>query len=223
MKTLKILGIFLLYPDEEWISECPHMMDILSKEMWLDKKNVALLREFCHQLQKQDILSLQETYVGLFDRTPSLSLHLFEHVHGDSRDRGQALVDLQNIYAEHNLEIEARETPDHLPLFLEYLSILTLEEAVDHLKVVATIFSILGSRLENRKSIYASLFKALEALAEQKPNKKLISKALAEDKGAALNQFELDHAWEEQLAFSQPSENPCNNRCKLDLRKDTLR
>lgn len=222
MKTLKILGVFLLYPEETWISECSHMVDILRKEQWLDEKNVSLIKAFCDHLQGIDLLTLQETYVTLFDRTPSLSLHLFEHVHGESRDRGQALVDLQNIYREQDLEMTVCETPDYLPLFLEYLSVISIEEAREQLKIVATIFSILRSRLEKRKSSYAALFKALEDLADQKPNKRLISRALEDDEGSELSQFDLDRAWEEQFALSQSGDKTCEKPCQSALRKENL-
>ena len=69
-----------------------------------------------------DLYDLQERYVLLFDRTRSLSLHLFEHVHGESRDRGQAMVDLKALYERHGLHMSSSELPDHLPLFLEFLS-----------------------------------------------------------------------------------------------------
>ena len=86
------------------------------------------------ELANGDLYDLQERYVLLFDRTRSLSLHLFEHVHGESRDRGQAMVDLQEQYARANLEVSAAELPDFLPLFLEYLSTLPAKEACETLE-----------------------------------------------------------------------------------------
>ena len=74
------------------------------------------------ELATGDLYDLQERYVLLFDRTRSLSLHLFEHVHGESRDRGQAMVDLKALYERHGLLMSSSELPDHLPLFLEFLS-----------------------------------------------------------------------------------------------------
>ena len=50
-----------------------------------------------------------------------LSLHLFEHVHGESRDRGQAMVDLKAMYENAGLFV-TRELPDYVPLLLEFLS-----------------------------------------------------------------------------------------------------
>jgi nitrate reductase delta subunit len=92
-------------------------------------------------LEQRDLLDLQEDYVALFDRTPSLSLHLFEHVHGDSRDRGQAMVDLMKVYEEAGLFIDTEETPDYLPLFTEYLATLSSQEASDTVGGVVNIIS----------------------------------------------------------------------------------
>src|SRR5208337_1433321 len=87
----------------------------------------ALLEEF----KGRDLYDLQERYVQLFDRTRSRSLHLFEHVHGESRDRGQAMIDLKAQYEQHGLSISAAELPDFVPLFLEYLSTLPLAAACE--------------------------------------------------------------------------------------------
>ena len=105
----------------------------------------------------------------LFDRTRSLSLHLFEHVHGESRDRGQAMIDLKTQYEQHNLFMSAAELPDFLPLFLEYLSVLPAAEACETLGQPAHIFAAMAERLRKRKSAYEAVFRALVALATAKP------------------------------------------------------
>ena len=99
MRTLKILGFFLTYPAEthrEVLDECRMF---LKKENWLPERSLLDLERFMQQFEARDLLDLQEDYVALFDRTPSLSLHLFEHIHGDSRERGQALVDDLRLFA----------------------------------------------------------------------------------------------------------------------------
>ena len=67
-------------------------------------------------------LEAQAKYDSLFERGRSLSLWLFEHVHGESRDRGQAMVDLMAQYDMAGFEINAKELPDYLPMYLEFLS-----------------------------------------------------------------------------------------------------
>ena len=126
-----------------------------------------------HRLLKElaagDLYDLQERYVLLFDRTRSLSLHLFEHVHGESRDRGQAMVDLKAQYEKAGLEQDSTELPDFLPLFLEYASTLPATEARDALAQPAHIFAAMAERLRKRRSAYEAVFRALVALSAAKP------------------------------------------------------
>ena len=201
MRTLKILGFFLTYPAEthrEVLDECRMF---LKKERWLPEKSLLALERFMQQIEARELLDLQEEYVALFDRTPSLSLHLFEHIHGDSRERGQALVDLANVYAEAGLMINTDETPDYLPLFLEYVSTLPADEMQDNLGSVVNILSAFGERLKNRDSDYASIFESLIEAASKKPDPKAVEKALKKSTGEAYDLEQLDKEWEEQFAF----------------------
>jgi nitrate reductase delta subunit len=147
-------------------------------------------------------MDAQEDYVSLFDRTPSLSLHLFEHVHGDSRDRGPALVDLDSLYRERGLENLSEHTPDYLPMFLEYLSLLPVEEARETLDGAVDVIAVIGERLKKRGSAYAVLFDALEEAASRKPDPKKLQGALKADEGLPMSAEEMDKAWEEQFAFA---------------------
>ena len=145
MRTLKILGFLLTYPSElhkEVLDECRMF---LTDEKWVSKDALHSLDRLFDEMRKADTLDLQESYVALFDRTPSLSLHLFEHIHGDSRARGQALVDLTKVYEEAGLLINTEETPDYLPLFLEYVSTLPPEDTKENLSSVVNILSAIGN------------------------------------------------------------------------------
>src|SRR5262249_21347796 len=117
-------------------------------------------------LTTHDIYDLQERYVALFDRGRATSLHLFEHVHGESRDRGQAMADLLALYGEHGLEFAANELPDYLPLFLEFLSLLPRAEARSLLAEPAAILRALADRLARRDAGYAAVLGVLAELAQ---------------------------------------------------------
>lgn len=119
-----------------------------------------------HQLTGEDLLDAQAAYSELFDRGRATSLLLFEHVHGESRDRGQAMVDLLAQYERHGLILDSRELPDHLPLYLEYLAQLPQEEALRGLRDVAPILALLHARLQQRDSRYALLFELLLNLGQ---------------------------------------------------------
>jgi nitrate reductase delta subunit len=148
------------------------------------------------------ICSMQPgSYVALFDRGRALSLHLFEHVHGESRDRGQAMVDLRDRYEAQGLEIAAKELPDYLPLFLEYLSVLPPAQAAEELAQPGVIISALAQRLEEKATPYAAPMRILADLAGAGGEAFEIAPADDPDDLAAL-----DAAWEEeQVRFDSPA------------------
>ncbi|WP_153448493.1 nitrate reductase molybdenum cofactor assembly chaperone [Vibrio algicola] len=140
-------------------------MKDISEMLFLSPAQMSRLYTFIEELTEQDLLDAQSNYIELFDRGRSLSLLLFEHVHGESRDRGQAMIDLMEQYKTAGLQIESIELPDYLPVFLEYLATLAREEAVQGLADIAPILALLGARLEKRDSLYSSLFTLLLELS----------------------------------------------------------
>jgi len=201
-RTPKALGLLLGYPSAELVMACPEIRTLLAEEGWIPPEARAALEPLLTRLETDDLLDLQEDYTGLFDRTPSLALHLFEHVHGDSRDRGQALVELDVLYREVGLHNASEHTPDYLPLFLEYLSALPSDKAREDLAGAINVIGALRARLENRETAYAAVFRALEAMSAARPDPVLLEKALKADSGRPRTQEELDAAWEEQFAFA---------------------
>ena len=129
MKTLKVLSALISYPTVELTAAASELRGVLAVEGLLPKPIRADIEALIDDIAGADLLDAQERYILLFDRTRSLSLHLFEHVHGESRDRGQAMVELLKLYSAHGLELTAKELPDHLPVFLEFLSTLPDAEA----------------------------------------------------------------------------------------------
>jgi len=156
------------------------------------------------ELATGDLYDLQERYVLLFDRTRSLSLHLFEHVHGESRDRGQAMIDLKAQYEQVGLAMSAAELPDFVPLFLEYLATRPLREACQTLGQPAHIFAALAERLRKRSSSYEAVFRALVALADAKPKADAVSALLQEPDPDASDLAALDAAWEDEPVHFGP-------------------
>ena len=122
MKTLKVLSALLSYPTAELIAAVGEFEGVLDQEQLLSKSERAALRVLIADLAAADLVDAQERYIMLFDRTRSLSLHLFEHVHGESRDRGQAMVDLIKVYEDGGYMPTSKELPDFVPLFLEFAS-----------------------------------------------------------------------------------------------------
>jgi nitrate reductase delta subunit len=176
------------------------------------------LRSLIGEIANHDIYDLQERYVLLFDRTRSLSLHLFEHVHGEGRDRGQAMVDLMNLYGEHGLSIGAAELPDYLPLFLEFLSTRPLAEACDLLEQPAHIIAAIGERLRKRDSAYAAVFDALVSLSVLQPRDADVLALLGEPDNDPDDFAALDQAWEDAPVTFGPEAAGCKDDLIARLR-----
>ncbi len=161
MRTLKALAVLLHYPTEEVLQHSHELADLIGRDGRVASGTRRALADLLHRLSCADLFDVQAEYVGLFDRSRALSLHLFEHVHGESRDRGQAMVELSEIYRKHGFDIEANELPDYLPMFLEFCSLLPEEDARDWLQQSAHLLQLLHGRLTQRESDYAVVLQAL--------------------------------------------------------------
>lgn len=209
MRTFKILGLLLSYPKQDLIDNLEAIEDVLKQEDFLPKRSMKKMLRFIKYLQQTDLYELQEDYVDLFDRGRSHCLHMFEHIHGESRDRGQAMVNLIESYADRGFYMQEGELPDYLPLFLEYLTTLPAEEAVDLIGDPVNVIATIGVRLKKRDSLYHILFEALETLAKVKPDAAVIAEAKAEKlKEQTLD--ELDEEWEEAEAFDHSKDCSAN-------------
>ncbi len=165
MKTFRALAALLAYPEAELLAALPELAEVLQAERALARPARSDLAGLIEELGREPLIASQECYVARFDRSRALSLHLFEHVHGESRDRGQSLVDLAATYRTRGMAVAGNELPDYLPAFLEFLSLLPAREAGALLGETAGILRALGERLAGRGSRYAAVFAALLAIA----------------------------------------------------------
>lgn len=198
--ALKALGALLTYPDEVLLAAIPELRAVLDAASSVPDHLKPRLRSLLDTLETTDPFELQEAYVGLFDTGRSTSLHLFEHVHGESKDRGQALVDLKAHYEALGLTLVPEELPDYLPAFLEFCSLLEPTDAADFLASTATILEALAQRLNDRGSPYAAVFPVLLALAAD---------AASHPLPAVRPEGDLDTEWAEEPAFSTPVPGAC--------------
>lgn len=200
--TYRALAVVLSYPTNETAALMPAVRSALEGERLVPGSVLRRLSPLLDQLSSFDLYDAQSGYVDLFDRTRSLSLQLYEHVHGESRDRGQAMVELLKLYSSRGLELTSKELPDHLPVFLEFLSQQPANEAAALLGEAAHVLEALRERLKKRKSAYAHVFEALLALADAERNPEAL-KALLQEPDEDPNDLEaLDKAWaEEQVTF----------------------
>ena len=200
-RTYRALAALISYPTEALQAATGEIAAVLAEEGLVPAPQRAAIDGLLAELAEHDIYELQERYFALFDRSRTLSLHLFEHVHGESRDRGQAMADLIELYRGHGLEPTAGELPDFLPLFLEFLSLLPGHEARALLAEPAGILQTLADRLATRKSAYAAVFEALATLANAPAID--LPDTSAEDPDDLVA---LDAAWEEAAVHFGPGE-----------------
>lgn len=197
MKTFKVLSLLLCYPESEWLAALPELEDALAAEADFNADAAARLAPLFALLRESKLIALQENYVATFDRNPSHSLHLFEHIHGESRDRGQAMVDLIEAYRKNGFELASRELPDYLPLLLEYLSQRPQDEARDWLHHVSHIVGLLAARAGERNSPYALLLEVLVEYAEGNLELGALRRRASEEPRDDTHEA-IDALWEEE-------------------------
>lgn len=220
LKTYKILSALLSYPTAELQEAAPTFPALLLREGIVPQSAMKELLPLIQDVAERDLLDLQSRYVLLFDRTRSLSLHLFEHVHGESRDRGQAMVDLKAHYDRHGLDISASELPDYLPLFLEFLSTLPKDEAREMLGQPIEILAALLERLRKRHSIYAGALLTLIAIADKRAKDETVAELLSNPDDDPNDFQALDKAWEEEPVTFGPGAQGCG---KVGAMADRIR
>lgn len=198
MKTYRALGALLTYPSDELIAALPEIRAALTAEALIDQVRLAAVEALMAHLRAGDLLDLQDEYVRLFDRTRSLSLHLYEHLYGEARERGQAMVRLQTLYKFHGFAHTCAELPDFLPLFAEFLSLMPDRTARAILSDAAATIEALHQRAASRRTPYAAALAALASLASREIDRKLFAEIMRGG-GADDDSLEaLDRAWEEE-------------------------
>lgn len=206
-RTLKAISLILSYPTLELQHAMPEIGGVLASDTRLTAAARRALRPLVEDLAGRDIYDLQEVFVMLFDRSRTLSLNLFEHVHGESRDRGGAMVSLVETYREGGFDPVTSELPDHLPVLLEFLSTRPAAEARETLADAAHIFEALNTRLVRRESPYGAIFESLLQLAGGTANSEAVADMLALPDDDPTDLEALDEVWEESEVLFGPDPN----------------
>lgn len=212
MRILKVISLLLDYPTEQLVAGRDELDQAIATSREISPAQRSALIELLNLICDNDLMDGQEHYGALFGRGRSLSLLMFEHVHGESRDRGQAMVDLMAQYEEAGFAIGVKELPDYIPLYLEYLS--TCEDLVarEGLADVAHLLALLAARLDERDSAYASCLRALLQIAGIEPQEALAEvreQVAAEVRDDSLEA--LDKIWEEEAVDFMQAEQ--QDRC----------
>ncbi|HWI75506.1 MAG TPA: nitrate reductase molybdenum cofactor assembly chaperone [Sphingomicrobium sp.] len=198
MISFKALGALLDYPTPELQSALDEIEQALNEERAIPAAELEGVRALIDRLRKSDIMDAQEYWIGLFDRSKRLALHLYEHSYGESRDRGQAMVNLALTYRMNGFELNAAEMPDYLPLFLEFLSVIPEMHARRYLTDAVEIIEALRIRLDERDSTYAALLTALVTLASRNADEGEVEAILASEPQDPQDLEQLDEQWAEE-------------------------
>jgi nitrate reductase molybdenum cofactor assembly chaperone NarJ/NarW len=221
MKTLKVLSALLTYPTDDLVAAASELKTVLVKEALLKPKQLAALAALIDEIAQRDLFDAQERYIMLFDRTRSLSLHLFEHVHGESRDRGQAMVDLIKVYEDGGYTPTLSELPDFLPLFLEFAATRPPAEAIELIGQPGHVLAAIRERLAKRSSPYESAFAALVALSKARLDEVALAALRAEPDPEPDDLEALDAAWEDEEVTFGPG--AATAACGVDSLASKLR
>jgi nitrate reductase delta subunit len=189
--SLRALALLLSYPDAALRAALPDLRAALYSDKAIAPARLSELGALISTLERGDALDSEAEYVHLFDRGRATSLHLFEHVHGDSRDRGPAMIDLARTYEKAGLFLAPGELPDFLPVLLEFVSTQPPRQARSFLGEMAHIFNAIFNALQQRGSAYASVVGALLEISGEQAH----AVNIAPDEA-------LDTAWEEPAAFA---------------------
>ena len=207
MKTFKAFSALLSYPTADLQSAVPAIRDVLEADGLLHLGQRLALEPLLSGMEEGDIYDLQERYVLLFDRSRTLSLNLFEHIHGESRDRGGAMVDLLETYRAGGFDLTGPELPDHLPVLLEFLSTRPLAEAQEILADAGHIIAVLAERLTRRDTPYAAVLTALAKLARAGTDSPEATALLSEKDDDPEDLEALDAVYEEAQVTFAPDPN----------------
>ncbi|MBK7251850.1 MAG: nitrate reductase molybdenum cofactor assembly chaperone [Gammaproteobacteria bacterium] len=223
MSLVRLVGVLLDYPQDELWEHGGELLGAADDPALPAARRGDLVR-FVRELLGTDPLEAQDRWLSLFDRGRAMSLLLFEHIHGESRDRGQAMVDLMETYRRNGFELAARELPDYLPLVLEYLGQRPQEEARDWLQHVSHIVGLLAARAAERNSPYAVLLEILVEYAGGRTDLDALRRRASEEPRDDTPEV-MDRLWEDEavrFGNEAPDEN-CTPAGRVSARSTATR
>ncbi len=202
--TYRALSRLLSYPEGQLQAEAGLCVELIRGEGLVPDRIISALDRLSRYIEGNELYDAQSAYVDLFDRTRSVSLHLYEHVHGESRERGPAMVGLVELYRAHGLEMEVSDLPDYLPVFLEFLSILPDAEAASLIGEAAHVLEAISERLKKRESPYRAVFGALLSISDRPADRAAVADLLALQDDDPDDLEAIDRAWEEEAVTFGP-------------------
>lgn len=181
IKSYKILSLLLSYPNAELQEFLPQAITELQNESLLPPDKIEEIAQFVSHFGKKELTDWQAEYVQLFDYSRNASLHLFEHIKGDAKDRGQAMVDLLEFYNDKGWTLSAKELPDYLPALLEFLSLGEIPDAAEILTEPVHIINRIYLALKEKENPYRHILSAVISLSAKQPDEKATALIIQND------------------------------------------
>ena len=207
MQTIKALGVLLLYPEDAIIEALYELRQVIEKEPLLSPEQTAAVVHCIEAMRSQRLLALPEQHVQLFDNSPKHALYLFQHLYGDSPDRGPAMADLIEMYRDHGYQPMANDLPDYLPLYCEFAAQFEEQEARALLGRALPVLELIALRLEQQGSAYSGVFSALGSLAIADEETEAVAQLLKVQARNSKTEQTLDEAWQERpVSFTAAGE-----------------
>lgn len=205
---LAILSSLLRYPDDALRADLPDIAAAIATAEFAARDRRALER-LVRRLAAGDPLDRQEDFVRLFDRGRATSLHLFEHVHGDTRNRGPAMVELVAIYDANGFAMVGNELPDYLPMVLEFCAAAPTDTAANLLAQAGPLLQQIHAKLMSRglssSRGYAAVLAAVLAEAALSP---VTLPTDANDQADEDDLAAIDAAYEDEPVVFGPESDP---------------
>lgn len=167
----QLCSLLLDYPDEQLAARVPLLRDVAAG---LPPAVAEPLGRFLDHVGQVGLGELQRDYVDTFDVTRRCALHLTYFLHGDTRNRGVALVQFKQLYRQHGVELDDRsetgagaELPDHLAVVLEFGATVAPDAAWKLLNDHRVGIELLRRALERRGSPWLDVVAAVRATLPQ--------------------------------------------------------
>jgi len=209
MLLLKVISRLLDYPTAALFSAADELVDLVENSPELNSDERLAISAFIRDLTGQDLYDAQERYDLLFDRGRALSLLLFEHVHGESRDRGQAMVELIGVYESRGFAVVSEQLPDYIPLYLEFLSEQDVGFAREWLGDIGHLLAMLSERLLQRECNYSILFDVLITISGYDVIREEIAEMVGKEERDDTMEA-IDKEWEDkEVRFDEPAGESC--------------
>lgn len=164
MKIYFLIAKLLDYPTEELTQHLAEISSLVQQSTEINSAQKEKIISVIRTIESMPLLKLQGLYVDTFDMNGKHSLHITHHLYGEEGERGLAMADLVQHYQKYGWEISNGELPDYLPLILEFLSTIAVEESTAFLNQAANAIDILLQNLQQSEVFYSPL---IEVILEQ--------------------------------------------------------